>query len=96
MFIIGCAIVLAIFALPIFIIIIILGGAFALFTGGSDSADEVVANQDVTIIVENQDTPISTIANNTSNPQQTNFDITIKNNLDKEITVLTVTISEYS
>ena len=96
MFIIGCGTVLAIIALPIFIIIIILGGAFAWLGAGNNESGEIIVNQDVVVNVRNLDTPISTIANNLTNPQDTKFDITIKNNLDKEITVLSVTISEYT
>ncbi|MDA1338128.1 MAG: M23 family metallopeptidase, partial [bacterium] len=96
MFIIGCGTVLAIIALPIFIIIIILGGAFAWLGGGSNESGEIFVNQDVVVNVRNLDNPISTIANNLTSAQDTKFDITIKNNLDKEINVWGVTISEYT
>ena len=96
MFIIGCGAVLAIIALPIFIIIIILGGAFAWLGGGNNESGEIIVNQDVMVNVRNLDTPITTIANNLATSQDTKFDITIKNNLDKEINVWGVTISEYT
>jgi murein DD-endopeptidase MepM/ murein hydrolase activator NlpD len=96
MFIIGCAIALAPFALVLFIIIILLGGAFAWLGGGNNESGEIIVNKDVVVNVRNLDTPISTIANNLTTAQDTKFDITIKNNLDKEIDVWGVTISEYT
>ena len=95
MIIIGCAIALAPFALILFLIIIVIGGAFA-WMGGTNNATETMVNQDVQVIVKSLDSPISTIINDMSDNQTTTFNITIKNNLDKPINVISVGISEYT
>jgi len=95
MFIIGCGCLIAPFALVIFIIVIVIGGAFAWLGGPVNTNDTTVANQDVVVIVKNIDSPISTITNS-STEEKTTYDITVKNNLDTAITILTASITEYS
>jgi len=97
MIIIGCAIALAPFAIVLFLIVIVIGGAFA-WMGGADnsSSAEAAINHDVEVIVTNTNSPISKITNNMSDNQTTTFNVTIKNNLDKPINVISVAISEYT